>query len=53
MKQFRHEAELFKAALVAGVAYAEGRKEVEFVATDSASDLIGRATQSLAIRARD
>jgi hypothetical protein len=38
MKKFRHEAELFKAALVAGVAYAEGRKAVEFEATDSASD---------------
>jgi hypothetical protein len=38
MKKFRHEAELFKAALVAGVAYAEGRKAVEFEATDAASD---------------
>jgi Domain of unknown function (DUF5062) len=38
MKKFSHEAELFKAALVAGVAYAEGRKAVEFEATDSASD---------------
>ena len=38
MKKFRHEAELFKAALHAGVAYAEGRKAVEFEATDSASD---------------
>lgn len=37
MKKFRHEAELFKAALSAGVAYAEGRKAVEFEATDSAS----------------
>jgi len=37
MKQFRHEAELFKAALTAGVEYAERRKAVEFEATDSAS----------------
>ena len=38
MKRFKHEAELFKAALLAGVAYAEGRKAVEFESTDSASD---------------
>lgn len=38
MKKFKHEAELFKAALLAGVEYAEGRKAVEFEATDSASD---------------
>jgi hypothetical protein len=38
MKNRRHEAELFKAALLAGVAYAEGRKAVEFESTDSASD---------------
>jgi hypothetical protein len=37
-KKFKHEAELFKAALGAGVKYAEGRKAVEFEATDSASD---------------
>lgn len=37
MKKLRHEAELFKAALLAGVQYAEGRKAVEFEATDSAS----------------
>src|ERR1700689_4256481 len=37
MTKFRHEAELFKAALLAGVQYAEGRKAVEFEATDSAS----------------
>lgn len=37
MKKLRHEAELFKAALHAGVQYAEGRKAVEFEATDSAS----------------
>ncbi len=38
VKKLKHEAELFKAALIAGVAYAEGRKAVEFEATDSASD---------------
>jgi hypothetical protein len=38
MKKLRHEAELFKAALLAGVAYAQGRKAVEFEPTDSASD---------------
>ena len=38
MKRFAHEAELFKAALIAGVKYAEGRKAVEFESTDSASD---------------
>jgi len=37
MKQFKHEAELFKAALLAGVEYAERRKAVEFEPTDSAS----------------
>jgi len=38
MKKLKHESELFKAALLAGVKYAEGRKAVEFEATDSASD---------------
>lgn len=38
MKKFRHEAELFKAALSAGVEYAERRKAVQFEPTDSASD---------------
>jgi hypothetical protein len=38
MKKFKHEAELFKAALQAGVDYAVGRKVVQFEATDSASD---------------
>jgi hypothetical protein len=38
MKKLRHEAELFKAALLAGVQYAQGRKAVEFEPTDSASD---------------
>jgi hypothetical protein len=34
----KHEAELFKAALRAGVRYAEGRGAVKFDPTDSASD---------------
>jgi Domain of unknown function (DUF5062) len=38
MKKFRHEAELFKAALLAGVKYAESRKAVEFELTDSSRD---------------
>ncbi len=38
MKKLKHEAELFKAALIAGVDYAQGRKAVEFEATDSAAD---------------
>jgi hypothetical protein len=38
VKKLRHEAELFKAALRAGVEYAESRKAVEFESTDSASD---------------
>jgi Domain of unknown function (DUF5062) len=38
MKKFKHEADLFKAALLAGVEYAEGRGAVEFEPTDSASD---------------
>ena len=38
MKKFKHEAELFKAALIAGVEYAERRGAVEFESTDSASD---------------
>ena len=37
MKKLKHEVELFKAALLAGIQYAEGRKAVEFEATDSAS----------------
>lgn len=37
MKKLKHEGELFKAALVAGVKYAEGRGAVEFEPTDSAS----------------
>jgi Domain of unknown function (DUF5062) len=38
MKKLKHEAELFKGALLAGVKYAEGRGVVEFEATDSASE---------------
>jgi hypothetical protein len=38
MKKLKHENALFKAALAAGVKYAEGRGAVEFEATDSASD---------------
>ena len=38
MKKLKHEAELFRAALLAGIQYAEGRKAVEFESTDSASE---------------
>jgi hypothetical protein len=38
MKKLKHEAELFKAALLAGVQYAESRKAVEFELSDSASE---------------
>src|ERR1039458_7225367 len=38
MKKMKHENELFKAALLAGVEYAEGRGVVEFEPTDSASE---------------
>ena len=38
MKKLKHEGELFKAALVAAMKYAEGRGAVVFEATDSASD---------------
>lgn len=38
MKKFKHETELFKAGLLAGIEYAEGRKVVQFEATDSAAD---------------
>ena len=37
MSKLKHEAELFKAALLAGIRYAEGRGAVQFEATDSAS----------------
>jgi hypothetical protein len=38
MKKLKHEAELFKLGLQAGVSYALGRKAVEFEATDSAAN---------------
>jgi hypothetical protein len=37
MSKLKHEAETFKAALLAGIRYAEGRGAVQFEATDSAS----------------
>ena len=37
MSKLKHEADLFKAALLAGIRYAEGRGAVQFEATDSAS----------------
>jgi hypothetical protein len=36
--KLKHEAELFKAAMLAGIQYAEGRGVVVFEATDSASE---------------
>lgn len=38
MKKLKHENELFKEALAAGIRYAEGRGVVEFEPTDSASE---------------
>jgi Domain of unknown function (DUF5062) len=38
VRKLKHEGELFKAALLAGIQYAENRKAVEFESTDSASD---------------
>jgi hypothetical protein len=38
LKKLKHEAELFKEAMFAGIKYAEGRGVVEFEPTDSASD---------------
>ncbi len=38
MKKLKHEAELFKAAVEAGVEYGEKRKAVIFEATDSQAD---------------
>ena len=38
MKERKHEAALFKAALLAGVHYAEKRKAAVFEPTDAASD---------------
>lgn len=40
MKKFKHEAELTKEAIAAGVKYAEGRGAVKFEATDSQADKI-------------
>ena len=37
MKKLKHEAELFKAALLAGVQYAEKRGAAQFEPSDSAS----------------
>lgn len=37
MKKLKNESELFKAALLAAMKYAEGRGAVEFEPTDSAS----------------
>ncbi|HEY3645032.1 MAG TPA: DUF5062 family protein [Gammaproteobacteria bacterium] len=39
-KKFKHEAELTKEALAAGIKYAEGRGAVVFEATDSQADKI-------------
>lgn len=38
MKKLKHEVELIKAAIEAGVRYGEERGVVEFEATDSAND---------------
>lgn len=38
MKKLKHEGELFKAALEAGMAYGEKRGVVEFEPTDSVND---------------
>jgi hypothetical protein len=38
--KLKHEAELVKAAILAGVTYAEGRGAAVFEATDSASEKI-------------
>ena len=40
MKKLKHEAELIKEAIQAGVKYAEGRGAVVFEATDSQADKI-------------
>jgi len=38
MKKLKHEAELFKAGLLAGIQYAEKRKAAIFESSDSASE---------------
>lgn len=40
MKKLKHEAELVKAAILAGVEYGEKRGAVEFEPTDSAAEKI-------------
>lgn len=40
MKKLKHEAELVKAAILAGVKYGEARGAVEFEPTDSAKEKI-------------
>ncbi|MGH8402672.1 MAG: DUF5062 family protein [Gammaproteobacteria bacterium] len=40
MKELKHEAELVKGAILAGVSYAEKRGAAVFEATDSASEKI-------------
>ncbi|HEV2112346.1 MAG TPA: DUF5062 family protein [Gammaproteobacteria bacterium] len=40
MKKLKHEAELIKEAILAGVKYAEGRGAAVFEPTDSAADKI-------------
>ncbi len=40
MKKLKHEAELIKAAILAGVKYGEERGAVEFEPTDAASEKI-------------
>jgi hypothetical protein len=40
LKKLKNEKELVKKAIVEGVKYAEGRRVVEFEATDSANDKI-------------
>lgn len=40
MKKLKHEAELVKAAILAGVKYGEDRGAVEFEPTDSAKEKI-------------
>jgi len=40
MKKIKHEAELVKAAILAGVEYGEKRGAVEFEPTDSATEKI-------------
>jgi Domain of unknown function (DUF5062) len=50
LKRLKHEAEVSKAALLAGVQYAKSRKAVEFELTDSAS---GKALYVYRLLVRD